>query len=100
MQTITHDDVRERAAALASRFADRHREVRQHPFAHDAVHPELWEAYCEAGFPALVFGEGGLSAAAAVMEELAAANLLLWMPVLTAAIGTAIAQCGPDGARD
>jgi hypothetical protein len=60
----------------------------------------LWEAYCDAGFPALLLRDGGLTAAATVMEELAAANLVLWMPVLTAAIGTAIAQCGPDAARE
>jgi len=35
-----------------------------------------------------------------VMEALAARGLLLWMPVLTASIGHAIAQAGPDPARE
>jgi alkylation response protein AidB-like acyl-CoA dehydrogenase len=47
--------------------------------------------------------DGGLLAYVVVMEALAASNLLLWMPVLTTAIGYAIAQVGPatdGGARD
>ncbi|SRR5579875_360407 len=34
------------------------------------------------------------------MEELAAQNLILWMPVLSAAIGHAIAEVGPDHQRE
>jgi acyl-CoA dehydrogenase len=43
---------------------------------------------------------GGLLAYAVVMEALAARNLILWMPVLGAAIGHAIAQVGPAVARE
>jgi alkylation response protein AidB-like acyl-CoA dehydrogenase len=35
-----------------------------------------------------------------VLEALAATNVVLWMPVLSAAIGHAIAQVGPIGARE
>jgi alkylation response protein AidB-like acyl-CoA dehydrogenase len=101
-----HAEVQEQAQRLAARFAERHREVRLHPFEHQELHPELWSEICEQGWPGLLVPrehggtEGGLLAYLLVMEELAAANLILWMPVLTAAIGHAIATVGPSAAHD
>ncbi|HYB24436.1 MAG TPA: acyl-CoA dehydrogenase family protein, partial [Solirubrobacteraceae bacterium] len=99
-------DVQAQAEELAARFAERHREVRLHPFEHGELHPELWREISERGWPGLLVpaahggSEGGLLAYLLVMEELAARNLLLWMPVLSAAIGHAIAEVGPDMARE
>jgi alkylation response protein AidB-like acyl-CoA dehydrogenase len=101
-----HAEVRAQAEELASRFAERHREVRLHPFEHGELQPELWGEISDRGWPGLLFGaehggsEGGLLAYAVVMEALAACNLILWMPVLGASIGHAIAQIGPDHARE
>jgi len=98
--------VRAQAQELASRFAGRHREVRLHPFEHGELHPQLWREISEHGWPGLLVpseqggAEGGLLAYLVVMEELAARNLILWMPVLSAAIGYAIATVGPDAARE
>jgi len=100
-----HADLQAQAEELASRFAARHREVRLHPFEHRELHPELWQEISERGWPGLLVpsahggSEGGLLAYLVVMEALAASNLILWMPVLSAAIGHAIAQVGPDSAR-
>ena len=91
---------------LAARFADRHREVRLYPFEHAELHPELWGEISEHGWPGLLVppayggSEGGLLAYVVVMEALAASNLILWMPVLSAAIGHAISEVGPDSARE
>ncbi len=99
-------EVQVQAQDLAARFADRHREVRLHPFEHGALHPELWGEIGERGWAGLLVpaahggSEGGLLAYLVVMEALAACNLILWMPVLSAAIGHAIAEVGPDGARE
>ena len=97
-----HAEVQAQAKVLASRYAERHREVRLHPFEHGELHPELWGEVCERGWPGLLVpsahggSEGGLLAYVVVMEALAASNLILWMPVLSAAIGHAIAQVGPE----
>jgi acyl-CoA dehydrogenase len=94
------------AEELAARFAERHREVRLHPFEHRELHPQLWREICERGWPGLIVpaahggSEGGLLAHLVVMEALAASNLILWMPVLSAAIGHAIAEVGPETARE
>jgi acyl-CoA dehydrogenase len=94
------------AQELASRFSGRHREVRRHPFEHGELHPELWGEISERGWPGLLVpqahggSDGGLLAYLVVMEALAAQNLILWMPVLSAAIGHAIAEVGPDSARE
>lgn len=94
------------AAELAARFAGRHREVRLHPFGHGELHPELWREISDRGWPGLLLpaahggSEGDLLAYLLVMEELAAQNLILWMPVLSAAIGHAILDVGPDTARE
>jgi alkylation response protein AidB-like acyl-CoA dehydrogenase len=101
-----HTAIQDAAAAVAARFADRHREVRLHPFEHCEPHPALWAEFCAQGWPALMVAPehggngGGLLAFALVLEELAAAGVVLWMPVLTAAIGQGIAEAGPDGARE
>ena len=99
-------DLRADAEELAGSFAARHREVRLHPFEHGELHPELWREICGRGWPGLLVPrtrgglEGGLSAWVVVMEALAASNLILWMPVLTAAIGHAVAEVGPEDARE
>jgi alkylation response protein AidB-like acyl-CoA dehydrogenase len=99
-----HADIRAQADELASRFAERHREVRLYPFEHGELHPELWKEISDRGWPGLLVpsahggSEGGLLAYLLVIEALAASNLVLWMPVLSAAIGHAIAEVGPDSA--
>jgi alkylation response protein AidB-like acyl-CoA dehydrogenase len=101
-----HAEIRTQAEELAARFAERHREVRLYPFEHGQLYPELWAEISDRGWPGLLFGgehggsKGGLLAYAVVMEALAARNLILWMPVLGASIGHAIAQVGPDHARE
>jgi acyl-CoA dehydrogenase len=101
-----HAEVQAHAHAIASRFAEHHREVRLHPFEHGELHPELWREISERGWSGLLVpaahggSEGGLLAYVVVMEELAARNLILWMAVLSAAIGHAIAEVGPDGVRE
>jgi acyl-CoA dehydrogenase len=99
-------EVQAEAQALAARFAQCHREVRLHPLEHGELHPQLWSELCGRGWAGLLvpsaYGgrEGGLLAYVLVMEALAASNLILWMPVLTSAIGHAIAEVGPDEARE
>jgi alkylation response protein AidB-like acyl-CoA dehydrogenase len=101
-----HADVQAQAEELAARFADVHREVRLYPFEHGELYPELWREVNDHGWSGLLFAseyggsEGGLLAYVVVMEALAARNLILWMPVLGASIGHAIAQVGPDHARE
>ncbi len=100
-----HAGVSHRAAELGARYAARHREVRAHPFEHRELHPGLWGEICEQGWPGLLVptehggSEGGLLAYLVVMEALAESNLILWMAVLSAAIGHALAVVGPDAAR-
>jgi acyl-CoA dehydrogenase len=101
-----HAGVRAQAEELAGRFAGQHREVRLYPLEHGELHPGLWREISDRGWPGLLMPDryggsrGGLLAYAVVMEALAAANLILWMPVLTASIGHAIAEAGPAHARD
>jgi alkylation response protein AidB-like acyl-CoA dehydrogenase len=101
-----HLQLRAEAAELAERFSERHREVRLSGIENSELHPELWSEICARGWPGLLIpaghggAEGGLLAYAVVLEELAAANLLLWPPVLDAAIAHAIVQVGPDSARE
>lgn len=98
--------MRAQAEELATRFAERHREVRLHPFEHGELHPQLWGEIRERGWPGLLVpsalggAEAGLLAYLVVMEELAAKNLILWMPLLSAAIGHALAIVGPETARE
>jgi hypothetical protein len=76
-----------------------------HPIEHGQLYPQLWQEIREQGWPGLLVpasyggSEGGLLAYVIVMEALAASNLILWMPVLTASLGHAIAEVGPDTAR-
>ena len=99
-------EARAEAEDLAARFADRHRAVRLHPFEHGELQPELWKEIVDRGWPGLLVpsahggSDGGLLTYVVVMEALAASNLILWMPVLTAAIGHAIAEVGPEHARE
>jgi acyl-CoA dehydrogenase len=99
-------EIRVHAQELAARFAERHREVRLHPFEHGELHPELWNEICDRGWPGLLVpsthggADGGLLAYVVLMEALAEANLILWMPVLTAAIGHAIAEVGSEHPRE
>jgi acyl-CoA dehydrogenase len=103
---LLHTQVQAQAEELAARYAERHREVRLHPFEHGELHPELWREISAHGWPGLLAptahgrSEGGLLAFLVVMEALAARNLILWMPVLTTAIGHAIAEVGPDAVRE
>ena len=48
-------DLQAQAQEVAARFADRHREVRLHPFEHGELHPELWGEISERGRPGLAF---------------------------------------------
>jgi acyl-CoA dehydrogenase len=103
---VFHAEVKAQAEELAARFAERHREIRLHPFEHGELYPELWREISDRGWAGLLVpgqyggSEGGLLAYAVVMEALAARNLILWMPVLSASIGHAIAQVGPDHQRE
>jgi acyl-CoA dehydrogenase len=100
-----HARIQAEAEEISTRFADRHREVRLHCLEQHEIHPELWAAAVEQGWPGLVIPsdrggtEGGLLGLVVAMEALAASNLVVWMPVLTAAIAHAIAEVGPDPAR-
>jgi acyl-CoA dehydrogenase len=93
------------ARELADRFADRAREVRLYGLEHDQIHPELWREFSGRGWAGLALPaehggtEGGLLGLVVALEALAASSLVLWMPVLSAAIGHAIATVGPDAAR-
>jgi acyl-CoA dehydrogenase len=101
-----HAGVQADAEELAARFAPRHREVRLYPFEHGELHRELWGEVRDRGWPGLLVpsayggSDGGLLAYLLVMDALAASNLILWMPVLSAAIGYAISEVGPDTARE
>ncbi len=101
-----HVEIKQQAEEIADRFASRHREVRLHGLEQNEPHPELWKEFAERNWPGLLCptehggSEGGLLAFSLVLEAFAARGLVLWMPVLTAAIGHAIAEVGPDSARE
>jgi hypothetical protein len=94
-----HATLRDDARALAAGLAPRARELRQHLLDHAEHHPALWEPFAARGWPGLATG-GDLLGMALVLEVFAAHGLVLWMPVLTSAIGHAIVQAGPDAARE
>jgi alkylation response protein AidB-like acyl-CoA dehydrogenase len=94
-----HATLRADARALAADLAPRARELRRHLLDHAEHHPALWEPFAARGWPGLATG-GDLLGMAVVLEAFAAHGLVLWMPVLTSAIGHAIAQAGPDAARE
>jgi alkylation response protein AidB-like acyl-CoA dehydrogenase len=82
-------EIREQAQELASRFAERAREIRAYGLDHDEIYPQLWQEFNGHGWPGLVIppehggSDGGLLGACVVLETLAASNLVLWMPVLS-----------------
>jgi alkylation response protein AidB-like acyl-CoA dehydrogenase len=92
----------EDARRLAAEFAPRAGEVRRHLIHHGEMHPELWAAFREREWPGLVLpavhggADGGLLGMSLVLEAFAEQNIMLWMPVLSAAVGHAIAQVGPE----
>ncbi|MFC8527294.1 acyl-CoA dehydrogenase family protein [Nocardia sp. NPDC057227] len=98
-----HRAIREEARSRAAEFAPRAREIRDHLLEHRAMHPQLWQVFREQGWCARTPGpaeRGGLLATAIVLEAFAEQGIVLWMPVLTAAIAHAIALVGPDSARE
>jgi alkylation response protein AidB-like acyl-CoA dehydrogenase len=101
----THARLQADAREVAARFAPRAREVRQHFLDHGELHPDLWSIFSERGWAGLVLptecggAEGGLLGMTLVLEAFAQQNVLLWMPVLSAAIAYAISQAGPEPAR-
>lgn len=100
-----HAQLQAYAREVAARFAPRSREIRQHFLDHGELHPDLWSIFRERGWPGLVLpaeyggAEGGLLGMTLVLEAFARENVLLWMPVLSAAIAYAINQAGPEPAR-
>ncbi len=100
-----HLEMQTQAREVAERFASRRREVRLSGLERSELHPALWSEIASRGWPGLLIpaayggSEGGLLAYAVVLEELAAANLVLWPPVLDSAIAHAIIEVGPDEAR-
>jgi alkylation response protein AidB-like acyl-CoA dehydrogenase len=101
-----HAQLRSDARDVAAQFAARAREIRQHLLDRGELHPELWTAFCQRGWPGMALpleyggSDGGLLGLALVLEAFAEQNIILWMPVLSAAIGHAIAQAGPQSARE
>jgi alkylation response protein AidB-like acyl-CoA dehydrogenase len=101
-----HLQAQTEARELAERFTSRHREVRLSGVERGELHPELWSEISSRGWPGLLIpvehggSDGGLLAYTVVLEELAAANLVLWPPVLDSAIAHSILQVGPDAARE
>ena len=51
-----HAEVRAQAEELAGRFAERHREVRLHPFEHGELQPDLWGEISDRGWAGQLFG--------------------------------------------
>jgi alkylation response protein AidB-like acyl-CoA dehydrogenase len=100
-----HAQLREEVRAIAGEFGSRAREIRQHLITHSRMHPQLWTVFCQRGWAGLTVHEqyggtgGGLLAMTLVLEAFAERNIVLWMPVLSAAIAHAIQQAGPDVAR-
>jgi acyl-CoA dehydrogenase len=101
-----HEQIRTEAGEVGAALADRSREVRLHCIEKGEIHPELWSAFCERGWPGLVIpsshggADGGLLGLTLVVEELGASNLILWMSVLTAAIAHSLAEAGPAAAQE
>lgn len=102
---VVHTQLQAAARELAAAFAPRAREVRQHLLDHSEMHPELWAAFSRRGWPGLVIppslggAEGGLLGMSVVLEAFAQHGIVLWMPVLSAAIAHAISQVEADAAR-
>lgn len=101
-----HAAIRQDAAGVAADFAERSREVRLHLLERGEIHPALWQEFSGRGWAGMLVPEayggtkGGLLGLVTVLEELAAANIVLWMPVLSASIGHALVQVGPERTRE
>ncbi|MCZ4491273.1 MAG: hypothetical protein QOH30_2806 [Baekduia sp.] len=100
-----HQRLLDDAHEVAASFAPQAREIRRHLIDEHEMHPALWTAFCARGWPALALGTppgdgGGLLGLALVLEAFAEHNIVLWMPVLSSALAHAIAEVGPDPARD
>ncbi|WP_313863962.1 acyl-CoA dehydrogenase family protein [Mycobacterium sp.] len=99
-----HAQLQAQARDVASQWANRAREVRQHLLDQHEMHPQLWASFCDHGWPGLVlpteYGgtEGGLLGMSLVLEAFAEQGIVLWMPVLSTAIAHAIVQAGPQPA--
>ncbi|HVW43182.1 MAG TPA: acyl-CoA dehydrogenase family protein [Amycolatopsis sp.] len=97
---MEREPLRKQAVEVASRFASRATEVRQHLIDHGEIHPELWSAFRERGWPGLlVAGNGGLAGMSLVLEAFAEQGMVLWLPVLSSAVAHAIDRQGPAPAR-
>jgi alkylation response protein AidB-like acyl-CoA dehydrogenase len=100
-----HAQIQAEARTIAAELGPRAREIRQHLLDQGQMDPQLWELFCERGWPGAVLPDeyggmgGGLLALTLVLEAFAEQNIVLWMPVLSAAIAHAIRQTGPDVAR-
>jgi alkylation response protein AidB-like acyl-CoA dehydrogenase len=101
-----HAQMQADARAVAAELAPRAREIRRHLLDHGEMHPELWAAFCDRGWPGVVLpaqyggAEGGLLGMTVVLEAFAEQNMVLWMPVLSAAIAHAISEVGPETAKE
>ncbi|MCX4099193.1 acyl-CoA dehydrogenase family protein [Nocardia sp. alder85J] len=97
-------ELAERARQAAAGLADRAVEVRRHLIDHAEMHPELREVFRRNGWSALGVpeptGAGNLLGLAVVLEAFAAEGMVLWLPVLSAAVAHALSQAGPEGARE
>ncbi|WP_174183807.1 acyl-CoA dehydrogenase family protein [Nocardia barduliensis] len=97
--------IQDRARLVAAEFAPEAVAVRRHTLEHAEIHPGLWRAFCENGWPGAILdhksgGSGlGLLGAALVLEAFAEQGIVLWMPALSAAIGWAIDRVGSDTLR-
>lgn len=101
----THAQLKSDADEVAAQFAPRAREVRQHLLEHGELYPQLWAAFRERGWPALLipkqYGgtEGGLLGLTLALEAFARHNIVLWTPVMTSAVAYAISVVGPEPAQ-
>jgi acyl-CoA dehydrogenase len=97
----SHRELSTRAAELARELAPRAREIRTHLLERGEHHPELWSRFAGNGWAGLSIAgehgaEGGLLGLALVLEAFAEQGIILWMPVLSAAIAHAIATVGSE----
>ena len=98
-----HAEVQAQAKVLASRYAERHREIRLHPFEHGGASSgavgrgQRARACLGRIVPSGARRQRGrlCSLILSRWRRSRRGNLILWMPVLSAAIGDAIAKVGP-----
>ncbi|MRH87764.1 acyl-CoA dehydrogenase [Nocardia sp. SYP-A9097] len=100
-----HSRLQAEAQQVAADFAPRAVDIRQHLIDHSEIHPELWTTFLDHGWTDLRrpgrAGDRGsdLLGTALVLEAFAEQGIVLWMPVLSAAIAHAIEAVGPESAR-